>query len=143
MQTPVAAVLAGILLTSTIGVLVMYRDKVFMLPGNAIERADKPHYPQLRLSISILDQLQRDEPQKNIVYSPHSVYWTLFLAYFGAAGETEQELRNLLGLNWAKSKADIERVYKLKIERSNRFQNESITFSTIEKLFVSKTMKIR
>lgn len=109
----------------------------------AENRVSKPHYPQLKLAISLLHQLQRDKPKENIFYSPHSVYSTLLLAYFGAAGETEQELKHLLGLDWAKNKADVQNAYKTKKERSNRFQNQSIEFTSVDKLFVSNTIAMR
>lgn len=45
------------------------------------------------------------------IYSFHHIvkYRTLLLAYFGAAGETENAFKYALGLDWAKSKVDIKR----------------------------------
>lgn len=55
------------------------------------------------------------------------------MAYFGAGGETEKELRQILLLDGAESsKADVEYAYKLKNERSNRFQDQSIEFILVE-----------
>lgn len=110
-------------------------------PYYSENRVNKPYYSRLKFSISLLDQLQKDDPNENIFYSPHSVYSTLSLAYLGAAGETEKELGKLLGLE---SKADVVDAYKLKKEQSNRFQNQSIIeFISADKLYVSKTMKMR
>lgn len=110
----------------------------------AKNRVDKPYYPRLKFSISLLNQLQKDNPNENIFYSPHSVYSTLLLAYLGAAGETEKELKKLLGLDLIESKAYVENVYKLKKEQSNRFQNQFIIeFISVDKFYVSKTLKMR
>lgn len=58
----------------------------------AENRDDKPYYPRLKFSISLLDQLQKDNPNENIFYSPHSVYSTLLLAYLGAK-RTQKTIR--------------------------------------------------
>lgn len=110
----------------------------------AEKRTDKPYYSQLKFAISLLDSLQKNEPNKNIFYSPHSVYHALLLAYSGAAGETEKELKHILGLDWAETKADVEYLYKLERNvRANRFQNPSIEFNSVDKLYVSKDIKIK
>lgn len=71
------------------------------------------YYPRLKFAISLLEALQKEEAKENILFSPHSVYRTLLLAYFGAAGETETAFKNTLGLDWFKSKADVENLYQL------------------------------
>lgn len=110
----------------------------------AEQRVYKSYYSQLKFSISLLNQLNKDEPRKNIFFSPHSVYSTLLFAYFGVAGETEKELKQILELDWAESKADVQNVYKLKKEKQDRFQNQSIIeFTSINKLYVSKCINVR
>lgn len=46
--------------------------------GITDKRAAKLYNPQLKCSIALLNLLQKDEPNKSIFYSSHSVYTTLF-----------------------------------------------------------------
>ncbi|XP_031628606.1 serine protease inhibitor 88Ea-like [Contarinia nasturtii] len=102
-----------------------------------------PQYAKLQFSISLLNHLQNAEPNKSIFYSPHSVYLALFLVYFGAAGETEKELKNALGLNWVERKSDMENLYNLeKNVNANRFQDDTIEFQSADKLFFSSSIPI-
>lgn len=99
------------------------------------ERAAKPNYSHLKFAITLLNLLQKDKPNESIFYLPHSVYTTLLMAYFGAGGETEKELRQILLLDEAESnKADVEYALKLRNERSNQLQNQSIELVSVEKL---------
>lgn len=111
----------------------------------AKERPTKPYYPKLEFAISLLNLLQKNKPNENIFYSPHSVYQALLLTYFGAGGKTEKELENVLGLmKWAKNKTDIENAYKLeKGDQSKPFQNESLEFISIDKLYFSDRVNIK
>lgn len=119
-------------------------NQIFPPNVTAEKRAETPFCSQPSFAISLLNQLQRwNGPKENIVYSPHSVYWTLIIAYFGAGGETEKELKRALCLDWAINKSDIENVYKLKRQRSNRFQQRSIEFTSVEKVYVSTHCTIR
>lgn len=103
----------------------------------------KPYYPELKFAISLLVLLQKNESNGNIFYSPHSVYKTLLMAYFGAGGETEIELKQLL-LSTETSKADAKYAFKLKKEQQfNRFQNQSIEFTSVEKLYVLTGVRVR
>lgn len=91
----------------------------------------------------MLDHLQKLDPNENIFYSPHSVYSTLLLAHLGAAGETKNELKKLLGLDLVESKVDVDNAYEFEKERSNRFKNQStIEFISVNKFYVSNTMKM-
>lgn len=103
--------------------------------------AEKSYYSQYKLAISLLNQLQKQSPKESIFYSPHSVHQTLLMAYFAAGGETKSELEHIL--NWAEHGFDIENFYELQTERSHRFQNQSIEFSSINKFYVSTCMRIR
>lgn len=110
-----------------------------------LQQTTKPHYPKLEFAISVLNLLQKNEPNVNIFYSPHSVYQALLLTYFGAAGKTKKDLEKVLGLmDWVESKAEVEYRYKfeneLGIEQSH---NESIEFISVNKLYVSNRIIIR
>lgn len=90
----------------------------------------KPYYPRLTFAISMLKQLQNDKPNESVLYSPHSLYETLLLSYFSASGETEKQLKNLLGLNWIGNKSEVGYAFKSsKNEQISRFQNETIESS--------------
>lgn len=105
--------------------------------------ADKP-YSHLKFSVSLLKQLEQDDPNGNIFFSPHSIYQALLLAYFGAAGETERQLKDVLGLYWAEHKTDVQHAYdKKKTELANRLQNQTVEFNSVNKLYFSTDIKIR
>lgn len=104
----------------------------------------KPYYTKMKFAISLLRALQKDESKKNIFYSPHSVYRSLLLAYYIAGGETEKELKNVLGLDWIENKGDVEYVCNLeRTIQSNRFQNQSNELNSADKFYVSDSIKIR
>lgn len=113
-------------------------DQIFQRNITAEKQANKPFCSQPSFAISLLNQLLTlNGPTESIVYSPHSVYWTLLIAYFGAGGETEKELKNKLCLDWAKNKSDVENVYKRKRDGFNRFEQRSIEFTSVEKVYIS------
>lgn len=108
------------------------------------KRVEKPYYPRLKFATSLLKQLQQNNPNENIFYSPHSIYQALLLTYFGAAGESEKQLKNLLGLNLTESKSDIQHAYIMeKNLRSNRFQDQLIELNSVDKLYFSTDIRIR
>lgn len=119
----------------------------YNLPSNPYITDDKPpekpYYPRLTFSIFMLKQLQNEKPNESVLYSPHSLYETLLLSYFAASGETEKQLKNLLGLNWIANKSDVEYTFKSKNEHFNRLENGTIEFSSVNKLFVTTELKIR
>ncbi|XP_031638863.1 serine protease inhibitor 88Ea-like isoform X2 [Contarinia nasturtii] len=120
-----------------------YETKQQQLNVTADKPTAKSYYPELKFAISLLALLQKNEPNESIFYSPHSVYTTLLMAYFGAGGETEIELKQLL-LSTETSKADAEYAYQLKKEQQlNRFQNQSVEFTSVEKLYVRTGVRVR
>lgn len=65
----------------------------------------------------------------------HIVYSGIFyLRYFGAAGGTENELKQVLELDWAKKKKMMLRIGER--GRSNQLQNQSIEFTLADKLYI-------
>lgn len=148
MKKIVISIVSVILLALIIWLIIpYYKTSNIMKKGNATAMnatAEKPYYSQLKFATSLLKQLHHDEPNGNIFYSPHSVYQVLLLAYFGVAGETEKQLKTLLGLHWAKSKSDVQYAYNMeKNVRANRFQDQIIEFNSIDKLYFSKDIIIR
>lgn len=87
----------------------------------------------------MLKALKSSSPNENIFFSPYSTFHALLLAYFGAKGNTERELRNVLNLNWTNSKFDVMQAYRLEETlRNRRATNSSVVFRTADKIFVSK-----
>lgn len=81
--------------------------------NNHVHQIRKPHYSKFEFAISALNLLQKDKPNDNVFYSPHSVYQALSLTYSIAAGETKKDLAKVLGLvDWVESKAEVEHRYK-------------------------------
>lgn len=106
--------------------------------------ADKLYYGQRKFTVSLLDSLLKASPNESLIFSPHSTYRALLLAYFGAKGETEQSLKNTLRLDWANSKADVEYAYELeKKARANRVQHQTVEFNSVDKLYFNKEIKLR
>lgn len=106
--------------------------------------ADKLYYGQRKFSVSLLDALQKARPNDSLFFSPHSTYRALLLAYFGANGATEESLKNVLRLDWAKSKADVSHAYEMeKRARLNRAQHQSVEFNSVDRLYFSKQVELR
>lgn len=144
MKKSVIIVLAVVLPVLLAHLFAYYKTKQ-QQPNIIVDKpAAKPYYPELKFAISLLNHLQKNEPHQSIFYSPHSVYTTLLMAYFGAGGETERELKQLLLLSAETSKADAEYGYKWKKEQQfNRFENQSIEFTSVEKLYVRTGVRVR
>lgn len=65
------------------------------------------------------------------------------MAYFGAGGDTEIELKQLL-LSAETSKTDAEYAYTMKKEQKfNRFQNQSIEFISVQKIYILTGLRVR
>lgn len=90
-------------------------------------------------TLNMLKALRSTSPNENIFFSPYSTFHALLLAYFGAKGNTETELKNVLSLNWANSKFDVMQAYRLEESlRQRRALNSSVVFRTADKVFVTK-----
>lgn len=106
--------------------------------------ADKLYYGQRKFTVALLDSLQKAAPDDSLIFSPHSTYRALLLAYFGAKGQTEKSLSEVLQLDWAKSKADVEHAYVLERQaRANRAEHQTVEFKSVDKLFFDKKVELR
>lgn len=93
-------------------------------------------------TLNMLRAINQTAPHGNVFYSPYSTYHALLLAYFGAAGRTEQELRDVLQLNWARNKNEVFQAYRLEKQlRRLRDQNAAITFRSVDKVYVTQDTK--
>lgn len=114
-------------------------SSVLCIEQSAEQPADKSYYPKLNFAISLLNLLQKNKPNKNVFYSPKNVYRALLLTYFCAAGKTKKELGNVLG-----NQTEIENVYKLEEDTQVKaFQNTSVEFNSVSKLYFSDRVNIK
>lgn len=87
----------------------------------------------------MLKALKSSSSSENIFFSPYSTFHALLLAYFGAKGNTETELKNVLNLNWANNKYDVMQAYRFEeMSRKRRAANASVVFRTADKIYLSK-----
>lgn len=140
----ISVIVLAVVLPVLLAHLFIYYKTEQQQPNIIVDKpAAKPYYPEFKFAISLLDRLQKNKPKESIFCAPHSVYTTLLMAYFGAGGETEIELKRLL-LSAESSKADAEYVYKWKKEQQhNRYQNQSFEFISVEKLYFQAGVRVR
>lgn len=82
--------------------------------------------------------MQKTSPETNHIFSPHSTYRALLLAYFGADGDTKKSLERALHLNWATDKSDVSNAHKSEMKaRTERNFGQNMKFSSADKVFVT------
>lgn len=142
MERSVIFMLISVLTVGSIVSILWLQQRSIILSEN---RSIEMSYPKLRFAISLLNSLQKDEPNENIFYSPQSVYQALLLLYLGAAGETKKELEILLGLlYWANNETDVESAYKSEKDiRANSIENQLCEMISVSKLYFSDKVSIR
>lgn len=98
---------------------------------------------QQNFTALLLGAINKATPNENIFFSPYSTYHALLLAYFGAQQQTEDSLRNVLHLNWAKTKLDVMQAYRLEHRlRGQRAANSSNEFNAVDKIYVSEDAQL-
>ncbi|XP_001359333.2 serine protease inhibitor 88Ea [Drosophila pseudoobscura] len=91
---------------------------------------------QQNFAVSMLDVIRTSTPNDNVFFSPYSTYHALLLAYFGATGETEQQLSSVLYLDWAESKEMVRSAYSLeKRNRETRSRKSPLEFSSADRMY--------
>ncbi len=50
-------------------------------------------------AVAIFQQLRSENPDQNMIFSPHSISLALAMTYAGAGGQTAEEMRTILGIN--------------------------------------------
>lgn len=93
---------------------------------------------------SLFQKYQNIGINKNIFISPSSIYHTLMLAYFGAQGETQEELSRALGFGQLKKSSILksymfDRAYQAVRERTPGL---GYTFAHANKLYVDNELNI-
>ncbi|EDV92828.1 serine protease inhibitor 88Ea [Drosophila grimshawi] len=94
-------------------------------------------------SVAMLDAIRKATPTENVFFSPYSTYHVLMLAYFGATGETEQELTRALRLSWASSKEEVRSAYRMEKQlRGTRAKNMPLEFSSADRLYFDNRVQL-
>lgn len=135
-----------IFLTALIAVLPFITSHPFDAFGSDEENEATEHLydGQREFFISLLNGLQKAGKSKgNVLFSPHSIYHALLLAYVGSAGETEQSLKRSLNLEWADSKADVIQAYKqIKALRNERSEGDGVEFNSVDKFYITNKAEL-
>lgn len=93
---------------------------------------------QQNFFVSLWQTLRKINPKKIDLFSPHSIYQALLLAYIGAGGETERSLRKLLHLDYSKSKNEIIESFQFaKLVQHQRLEDKHLEFSSVNKFYVT------
>ncbi|XP_034488694.1 serine protease inhibitor 88Ea-like [Drosophila innubila] len=104
-----------------------------------------PHFyqGQLEFSVAMLEAIRNTTANENVFFSPYSIYHALLLAYFGATGETEEELSRVLRLGWAPSKEAVRYAYRLdKSDRLSRAKDMPLELSSADRMYFDEQVKL-
>ncbi|XP_017861409.1 PREDICTED: ovalbumin-related protein X [Drosophila arizonae] len=98
---------------------------------------------QQEFSVAMLDAIRKATPNENVFFSPYSTYHALLLAYFGATGESETELANVLRLNWAPNKEAVRSAYRTEKKlREVRTKEMPLEFASADRLYFDERIKL-
>ncbi|EDW14209.1 serine protease inhibitor 88Ea [Drosophila mojavensis] len=98
---------------------------------------------QQEFSVAMLDAIRKATPNENVFFSPYSTYHALLLAYFGATGESEKELANVLRLNWAPNKEAVRSAYRTEKKlREVRTKEMPLEFASADRLYFDQRIKL-
>lgn len=110
-----------------------------------LESKTKLFKGQQMFTIDFLDKALKAAPNKNLFFSPYSLYRALLLAYFGAKNGTEAALVESLKLQWAQDKSEILTAYKQ--DKALRLQNSkletALEFESVDKFFFDESVEIK
>lgn len=71
-------------------------------------------------------------------FSPHTIYHTLLLSYFGGVNNTETHIKNGLRMSWAKTKLDVIRAYL----ETKKARQQATEFDLFDRIYVSDKAKL-
>ncbi|KAH8420761.1 hypothetical protein KR222_004312, partial [Zaprionus bogoriensis] len=119
--------------------------KLCGIPSNysMLDKSDNLYRGQQEFSVALLSAIRKATPYENVFFSPYSTYHALLLAYFGATGETEEELKKVLRLDWAENKEYVRSIYRTeKRQRKQRVKNMPLEFTSADRLYFDKRVKL-
>ncbi|BFF90178.1 serine protease inhibitor 88Ea [Drosophila madeirensis] len=108
-----------------------------------LEKRVRLYHGQQNFAVSMLDVIRTSTPNDNVFFSPYSTYHALLLAYFGSSGETEQQLRSVLNLDWAESKEMVRSAYSMeKRNREARSKKSPLEFSSADRMYFDQETQL-
>lgn len=113
------------------------------------ERGPRNESPSLyggqnSFALSMLKTVTKQSPQNSQIFSPHSTYRALLLAYFGAEGEIKKSLKDAMHMDWAENENDVTDAYKVELmTRSKRFADQRLQFNSVDRLYVSQETELK
>lgn len=99
---------------------------------------------EMQFTLNLLQAINEASPNENVFFSPYSIFHASLLAYFGSRGQSEENLKQGLHLQWAKSKAHVMQAYRSEItNQAARAVNSSVQFSSADRIYVDNSVKVR
>lgn len=99
---------------------------------------------QSSFALSMLKTLEKQNPQKNHIFSPHSTYRALLLTYFGIEGKTKNAMEKSMHMDWAEGRSDVADAYKAELmARSERFLGHPLQFNSVDRVYVSQNVELK
>lgn len=112
--------------------------------GAARSGSSRLYGGQNDFALSMLKTVTKHNQQSSLIFSPHSTYRALLLAYFGAEGETKQSLKGVMHMDWAENENDVTDAYKAELmTRSTRFADQRLQFNSVDRLYVSQETELK
>jgi len=95
-------------------------------------------------TVNFLREMLKEYPDKNLFFSPYSVYRALLLAYMGSKNATENALYEALNLHWSQEKSEVMSAYKSEKAKRQAFSDteKSMQFEAADKFFFSNDVEI-
>lgn len=100
---------------------------------------------QSKFAISMMQSLVQDHPHESVLFSAHTTYRLLLLAYVAAEGETKNALKTGLCIDWIKKNED-EFILAFCMEKNARAAHTfdtGIEFDAVNKLYVPNEAAIK
>lgn len=99
---------------------------------------------QNHFTLSMLKTITKGNSEKNQIFSPHSTYRSLLLAYFGAEGSVQKTLEESMYMFWAEDKNAVVDAYKAESEaKIERFMDHGVQFNSVDRLYVSQETELK
>ncbi|XP_055307140.1 serine protease inhibitor 88Ea-like [Sitodiplosis mosellana] len=123
------------------------KEEWVIADGEGIVRSMNPYRlyrGQSHFALSMLKAMTKQNPQNNQIFSPHSTYRALLIAYFGTEGQSMKSLGKSMYMDWADDKKYNARSYKAELmARSERFLGQGLQFNSVDRLYVSKEVELK
>ncbi|CAG7718713.1 unnamed protein product [Allacma fusca] len=109
--------------------------------GIAIEEDYPDNVGKMEFSFDLFHNLRSDDEEMNLFFSPHIIHQALTMALFGAKGETEQQLREVLRVN--QTKLELVRKFLAETKVLRNSSGNSVELAVANRLFFSEEEPVR